>query len=326
MKLEAFVKKIVFIIGAGRSGSTILDRTLGHHSPAFSTGEIINFNRELEKGFSLCGCGINFRHCPFWNEIFEELYSRTGINVLSENWRFDISFSHGYKGIRRRIYQLDFAQSLLFKSKLRDPIIANHIARQELLYDVIFDKTRCELIVDSSKNLRRALLLANHLKDVRFYFLHLVRDGRAVLQSTQKDHYDAVMYDDQKGEKVRRRYPSAPIPPKASILTWKRDNYRILNAKHLFFKNNYFIIRYEDFCNEPKKTLKDLLSAIGLDFEEKMLVFQFGDNHIIGGNSSRLNALVIQPPSDSWKQDLSPENLRLFDRIAGRMNRRFGYE
>ena len=197
MKLEDFVKKIVFIIGAGRSGSTLLDRTLGHHSLAFSVGEIINLNRELDNN-SLCGCGTNFRCCTFWNEIFKELNSRTGINVLDENWKFDISFFHGDRGIRRRIYQLKFARSLLFKRKLRDSIIVSHIANQELLYNAIFDKTRCELIVDSSKNLRRALLLANHLKNVRCYFLHLVRDGRAVLHSTQKDHYEVVTYDDHK--------------------------------------------------------------------------------------------------------------------------------
>lgn len=277
-------------------------------------------------GVSSCGCGVNCKRCTFWNEIFKELNSRTGINVLDENWKFDISFSHGYKGIRRRIYQLDFAWSLLFNRKLRDFIIVNHIAKQELLYNVIFDKTRCELIVDSSKNLKRALLLANHLKNVRCYFLHLVRDGRAVLHSTQKDHYEAVMYDDQKGEKVRRRYPSTPMDPNASVLTWNRDNYRILKAKHFFFKNNYLFVRHEDFCNEPKKTVKDLLLAIGIDFEEEMLDFQFGDNHQIGGNSSRLNALAILPHSDSWKRHLSSENLRLFARIAGRMNKRFGYE
>jgi len=42
-------KTIVFIVGSGHSGSTILDRLSGHHSQAFSIGEIVNFHYELKK-------------------------------------------------------------------------------------------------------------------------------------------------------------------------------------------------------------------------------------------------------------------------------------
>ena len=61
--------KVLFIGGAGRSGSTLLDRLLGQTPGLVSVGEVTNI---WKVGFTddfPCGCGELFSGCPFWREV-----------------------------------------------------------------------------------------------------------------------------------------------------------------------------------------------------------------------------------------------------------------
>jgi hypothetical protein len=58
--------KVLYIAGSGRSGSTILDNTLGQIDGFFSVGELRYI---WERGLiedRLCGCGERVHQCPFW--------------------------------------------------------------------------------------------------------------------------------------------------------------------------------------------------------------------------------------------------------------------
>lgn len=64
--------RIVYIVGLGHSGSTLLDMLLGSHSQMRGLGEIVPFlkatdwEKELQ---STCSCGEKGYDCPFWSEI-----------------------------------------------------------------------------------------------------------------------------------------------------------------------------------------------------------------------------------------------------------------
>jgi hypothetical protein len=63
-----------YIAGPGRSGSTLLDITLGQADGFVSVGELRNI---WARGFGEdwpCGCGLPVRRCPFWSAVLETAF------------------------------------------------------------------------------------------------------------------------------------------------------------------------------------------------------------------------------------------------------------
>jgi len=71
-KPAATITDVAYIGGAGRSGSTVLALLLGKVQGFFPVGGVNSlWERGLLQNY-LCGCGVHFRECPFWNEVGRE--------------------------------------------------------------------------------------------------------------------------------------------------------------------------------------------------------------------------------------------------------------
>lgn len=70
-------KKIVYIVGLGHSGSTMLDLTLGQHSKMIGLGEIatvLNLGLESIRERAIpCACGSSLDNCSFWSNVAKAL-------------------------------------------------------------------------------------------------------------------------------------------------------------------------------------------------------------------------------------------------------------
>ena len=69
-RTKAKETKVLYLAGAGRSGSTLLGRLFAEPPQAVHVGELVYLWR---RGFAenhLCGCGVPFLECPFWSEVF----------------------------------------------------------------------------------------------------------------------------------------------------------------------------------------------------------------------------------------------------------------
>jgi len=84
-------------------------------------------------------------------------------------------------------------------------------------------------------------------------------------------------------------------------------------------------IKYEDLCAEPDSTLAAVFRKLGLDPAGASREFRSGEQHIIG-NSMRLRSRSEITPDDKWEKELTTADLRVFERIAGKLNRALGYE
>jgi hypothetical protein len=312
---------LIYIVGAGRSGSTILDRTLGHHSKMLSLGELINLRQEYENN-ALCGCGTPIRDCPHWSDIFKQMKTNNTRPALEEfiDLKYVFEGSKPYKAIRR----LGISAQLLLGKVPADPGLKRAIANTRTAYQLIFDKSGAQILVDSSKSLNRALYLSTAIPGINPIFLHLVRDGRAVLHSTQKDTY-SVRHKDASGAVKVAHHSVSPKKLNKAIEDWSKDNRQILQLKRLFRLQNYYFIRYEEFTSNPQKALLPFMKMIQLSWESAMLNFEFGDNHMVCGNSSRLNAFQLEKKAEKWPTELTPETLAIFNKKAGHLNRKLGY-
>src|SRR5215472_7373359 len=65
---------VVYIAGSGRSGSTLLERTLGEIPGFVNVGELIDLFRREASRADRCGCGLPFGDCPFWASVGERAF------------------------------------------------------------------------------------------------------------------------------------------------------------------------------------------------------------------------------------------------------------
>ena len=148
---------IVYIVGLGHSGSTLLDLLLGSHTQVTSVGELGALSSKDREGFrelvlreSPCVCGTPSKFdCPFWSEIDRRL-------------------------------QQEHATSLM-KIDLRAPLREDLIAANRALYSTISELTGHRYVVDSSKSRIRLRSLIEANFDVRP--THLVREPHGVVYS-----------------------------------------------------------------------------------------------------------------------------------------------
>src|SRR3712207_7778115 len=66
--------KVLYVVGLGRSGSTILSNSLGQIAGYFSAGELNFIWRHNVLENRLCGCGRPFRECPVWTRVMDEAF------------------------------------------------------------------------------------------------------------------------------------------------------------------------------------------------------------------------------------------------------------
>jgi hypothetical protein len=61
----------VYLMGAGRSGTTLLATLLGGHADIASRGELIHLPTMLGEN-GQCSCGAVMSKCPVWHAVYEQ--------------------------------------------------------------------------------------------------------------------------------------------------------------------------------------------------------------------------------------------------------------
>ncbi len=69
---------VLFIVGSGRSGSTILDLAIGANNKCFSVGEIQNLHKEFIED-RWCTCRKTYSCCDVWSSLFLKVKKSKGI-------------------------------------------------------------------------------------------------------------------------------------------------------------------------------------------------------------------------------------------------------
>lgn len=299
---------IVYIAGAGRSGSTVLERVLGTLPETITTGEL--YRLWMDRGIpqKTCSCGAALGECPFWESILQRCFPE-GDRTLTELTNLHHSLDHS-----RHIPKL-----LLGASHPTDQQKLNsYRTHLEALYRTVADQTGTRVLVDSSKVPSRALILAG-IPGFEVHVLHLVRDVRALAYAWQK----TVQYIPNSTWEIQR------YKPHKTLLFWLTCN---LFSESLAWKMPYQRIRYETFAQYPQQTLRAVIDCIPA-LKGKNLPFQ-GDTteihlplfHSIAGNPMRFqNGLTTIALDDSWKTHLDLTTARALSVMAAPFLKRYGY-
>ena len=87
---------LIYLIGAGRSGTTILSLLLGNSESVTSLGEL----HQLPEYMGLegkCSCGQLLSSCPYWNSVYSSLHNQFCSNSYKEQARELESHRYVYK-------------------------------------------------------------------------------------------------------------------------------------------------------------------------------------------------------------------------------------
>ena len=298
---------LVSIVGAGHSGSTLLDLVLGMNTEITSVGEISNWDEYISKN-KLCSCGEPTHNCDFWSRIAHRWIERQKSNQTDGlNTNTNSSSLVGWANRIRHQCSL-FATALLpiqnlpFLMNILHPTALKRAANISKLFDLIRLESGSPIVCDSSKSVFRFRLM-HALNPGKTKAIYLTRDGRAVAAS----HYRRV------GK-----------PPKASARSWRFINIYTQIMLRTVKEDTFMHVRYEELCREPEKTLKGICQFIGCPYQNGMLEFVNSSHqpHNIGGNRMRMSGLSEIREDLKWRTVFSKSQLDEFNRTAGRINAR----
>ncbi|MGB3296188.1 MAG: sulfotransferase [Phormidesmis sp.] len=298
-------------MGTAHCGSTLLTMILGSHSDCLALGEVSNMPEayRLKKPI----CSVCQGDCSFWERSFTEQER----SLLSKGFS------------ERRLHRyIPLKLEKTVRGFLKNDQVFNP-------YSLIASKTNKKVLIDSTKTvywLNKKLAareFQDNLLDARL--IHLIRDGRAVMNSY-----------------LRRKQAQGMTVQKFGEMWAKRIN----NENNFFdsFSGGKKIqLRYEKFATEVEETLKSLCDWLDIDFQPEMVNYWQHQHHAISGNSGTRslirkyqNSESMQSGSDTqrpanryeerdfciqldqrWRTKLSAEQVAEFYKVTGGLNKAY---
>ena len=301
--------RIIYIMGYGHSGSTVLDIILGNHPDIVSVGELTNLVRDAWINNKLCACGIPGNECNFWSNVRIHWEDSVGLKNIKKYLNLQSNFE------RYRRWPFLKRESALHSNT---SIFQEYAEYTYKLFEAIAKVSGKKTIVDSSKNPVRAFALSM-IPDIKFRLIHLVRDGRGVAWSLTK----------KRGKGKNFRTNCVYASPWLQGLDWVLTN---VTSEYVLRRPGIrgIRIKYEDLVNYPFESLKHIGEMIEIKFdnvandllsEEKMNI-----GHIVAGNRIRLDSCLRLRPDFEWKHRLEKRRQKIFWLMAGWLERKYGFK
>lgn len=284
--------KIVYILGAPHSGSTLVDMAIGSTPYAFSMGELSFYTHAVKKiphikiayanGF-ICTCGKEVSSCPVWSSVNDRVKVKTPI-IKS-------------RGILESTSMLINLINPLEKS-LKLPISISH---NKQILDAVFRQVKksqpnVKYLIDSSKDPRRLYELLNdpNTQNSDIIVLHIVRDGKAYVNSYRKE--------------VKKNPDMNAKSMFISALEWM--GIQLMSIAILRkYKVKHITIKYNNFALNPQKVLNEIYGLLELEHVTLKDIFKNINNatfHNLQGNPLKKKKVKEIKHDQSWKTELTP--------------------
>lgn len=282
--------KVLYIAGAGRSGSTFLSLILSQHAQTQNIGQIRDLP-EAQSEQEPCSCGRTVPDCSFWGPVIAAMETRFGSGALQV--------------LRARAQAFSKAASEDTRwgdTAVRAALCEGHaefLGMFGALYEAAAEQAGGRMLIDSSKSVDLCLALSL-LPQVDLKILNLVRDPRAVAVSWAK------------------------VLKRPKVLRMRTRNWagrqRRLDVLRSHAPEAFLPLRYEDLTEDPQSWTGRIQEWAGLERDLSMFTgFNTAD---ISWQRVHLfppaNATVLKErkesieikPAGSWKR---PENAHLHE-------------
>jgi hypothetical protein len=279
--------KVLYILGWGRSGSTILDNVLGQVQGFFTAGELHYLWDHLERKRP-CGCRRPISQCPVWSKV-----SRAVLNARQNPGlepREIVRWQHQEMRLRHTLRLM-----VTGKGALAGPApLCSYSSVASSLYEEIARETGARVVIDSTKRPTDAALL-RLLPSVDLYLVHLVRDPRAVAYSWQRHR-----------QQIDRPTEMDRYGALASSINWLAWNLAAEGICRQNGRRKSLLLRYEDFVSRPADSVKQVIALVGEESADLSFLssgtVHLDANHSVAGNPRRFSTgRVVLHTDDDWR-------------------------
>lgn len=282
--------KVLYITGAGRSGSTVLGNLLGEADGFFHAGELRSIWWLGMQHGRLCGCGVPVARCDFWSSVLRSVLEDPAVPAADPG-----TVSRWHQEVVRVRYTLRFLRMAPGRPSGWTPLDA-YMRVSTRLYRAIAEASGARVIVDSSKRHTDAAIV-RLLPGIDPYFVHLVRDPRAVAYSWRR-------HKASPGEGDADEMPRYSATTSSRI--WLTLNLGAELLRRRCGAGRFLTVRYRDFVEDPRRTLEAIAGMVGEPDVALPLVddrtAELTRNHTAGGNPDRFRVgRVALHPDEEWQ-------------------------
>lgn len=267
--------KVLYVLGRGRSGTTVFANVLGEYPQLFCAGEVSYLWYPIVSEGGLCACGQPLSRCVVWSQVLDRLS--------------DVSTDDAAAWRREVVTERNLIRLLRYRDGTdRWPALDRFRSLMGRVYRALSDVTGATVIVDSSKRPSYAAVVRS-ISDCDLYCVHMLRDPRASAYSWANRRHASVF----KGQQEVKRRGALDSTVRWSILNIEAEILlRRLPPARL--KR----VRYEDFVAQPLSVTKDVVSFVGESVESTPFLderrVQLRPTHTIAGNPSRFETGEIE--------------------------------
>jgi hypothetical protein len=281
--------KVLYIVGVGRSGSTLLERMLGAVPGSVNAGELNAIFSRVATQDQRCGCGEPFSACPFWTEVGEHAFG--GWSEVTRR----IAHLQPRVVRQRHVPRMLTGAPASFQRELDE-----YVDVHERLYRSVAAVSGAEVVVDASKSTAQLFAL-RRIEGLDLRVVNLVRDSRGVANSWGKTGI-------RKPQSTDGDMMGTYSPQRVAVLwTALQLESSLLGAAAPYAAR----VRYEDLVSRPRHTLERALRSIGLppapgDLDhvgERSVTL--GPSHGVAGSRTRFTAGQVDlRVDDAWRSAL----------------------
>ena len=295
---------VLYLLGKGRSGSTLLSMALGELDGVFAAGELRFFWRRGLVEDRRCACGERITACPVWGAVAGRLADLDAEGLARDS---------------EAVFRWGAAPRLVAGRTRAWTALERWSAATSRLIDAVAEVTGAEVIVDSSKWPTDPGVLGR-VDAIAPFSLLLVRDPRAVAWSWQrtKAHHDLEQ------PREMDRYPAWH-----SGLSWTSRNL-VAGLASRRSPGPRMTLRYEDFAADPAAGLTAIGRLLGREPDTDAVLdgrtLRMTQGHTLAGNPTRFGGSEVTiRADDEWRTGLSPATAAPSARCTWPLRRRYGY-
>jgi len=290
--------RVVYIMGPGHSGSTLLAFLLNTHPDIVSVGELGRLI--TKKTDRRCSCGESLSKCYFWVQFFKTLETDSGVKYKSFNYEnhflkqlFNVKKSNV---IVESLRQIILSQNPFYQRKL---MAASRFYVEAV--KTIQKISNTKILADTSKSITRFEIL-NNIPDLDLYLIWLVRDVRGYVNSAKRKDRNSEM----------------------AATKWAKTHRLIREIYNEFPLNKKYMLKYEDLCMNPNQKMNELFQFIRVADYKVPDDYKSMNHHIFGNRMKKSSDTKIKH-DEKWKSSLSQYEKEKSLQLAREMVDFFGY-
>jgi hypothetical protein len=282
--------KVLYIVGVGRSGSTLLERILGAVPGSVNAGELNAIFSRVATQDQRCGCGEPFSECVFWQSVGDRAYG--GWDAVTARM----------SDLQPRVVRQRFVPALAtgWAAATYRRELAEYLDTYHRLYRAIAAVSGAEVVVDASKSTAQLFAL-RRIEGLDLRVVNLVRDSRGVAHSWSKAGI-------RKPQSRQGEAMGTYAPHRLAVL-WAA--LQLESAALGAAVPHSARVRYEDLVADPRPTLERAMGEVGLPLPEGALAHvgehsvTLSPSHGIAGSRMRFTSgRVDLELDDAWRSTL----------------------